>query len=211
MKTNTIPSVPTVWVAPEYEQGFGYEPDAAVIEAAAGLLVASATGFDLELAAARKLAAADEASKLSRPKRAELASAVQVSWPGRPGYVAQMSAATYSKRAKVGRATDDQVLTFLMACDTPSLDKLYESLPKAATGRPKGAKTAPKVAAEPEVDEDDVSEPETVIPCRWDDAHISTAAKAIVAALREQGADDVSARLVAAEAMRLLSPVRSVA
>jgi len=175
------------------------------------VLTVEASGFDAMLTACRELAAADEASKLSRPKRAELAGAVQASWPGRPGYCAQMSAATYSKRVRAGRASDDQVLAFLEACATPSLDKLYEWMPKAATGRPKGAKSAPKPTAEPAVAEPEVSEPETVRPTRWDDAHVSTAARAAVAALVEQGADEVTRRLVAAEMLRLLSPVRSAA
>lgn len=197
------------WIDPAYEAGFAFEPDAAVVDATAGLLIAAATGFDGELAAARKLATVDAASKLGKGQRATLASNVQVAWPDREGFCGQLTSTTYSKRCKAGRATDDQVLTFLMACATPSLDKLYEWLPKeAGVGRPKGSKTAPKVV-EPEPE---VSEPETTPePCRWDAEHVATAAKALLANLRAQGADDVSARLVAAEAMRLLSPVRSVA
>lgn len=222
---------PSTWVATEYSEGFGFEPDARLIAAVSAVLTVEASGFDRMLSACRELAAADEASSLSRPKRAELAAAVQADWPGRPGYCAQMSASTYSKRVRAGRATDDEVLAFLEVCDEPTVNRLYEWLPKLATGRPKGAKTA-RVATQPTataVDEpvtspEPVSAPETApepvqpqagtvaaVPTRWDASHVATAAKAMVAALREQGADDVSARLVAAEAMRLLSPVRSVA
>ena len=196
-----------MWVAPEYEQGFGYEPDAAVIEAAAAMLVAAAIGFDAELTAARALATADEASKLSRPKRAELASAVQVTWPGRPGYVAQMSASTYSKRVRVGRATDDEVIAFLMACDTPSLDKLYVALPKAAhLAKPKTRKPAatPEVTPEPEV-----SEPET--PPTVTDADIPKIAADVLAGLTTRGLTRAQVSLLISELDRLTTPVRSVA
>lgn len=212
MTTNTTTSTdaPFWWVDDQHSGGFAYDPDLALGDAVANLLVAERDGFDNSVKAARAMAAADAASPLSRPKRADMAGSVWIEAHGRAW---SMSPSTYSKRVRAGGATPEQVLAFLAVCDTPSLDKLYEWMPKATNkgGRPKGAKSAPKPTAEPAVAEPEVSVPETVRPTRWDDAHVSTAARAAVAALVEQGADEVTRRLVAAEMLRLLSPVRSAA
>lgn len=219
---------PYWWVDDDHADGFGFEPDHDLGNAVAALLQTDAAHFDAMLARARDMAAADAASKLSRPRRAEMAAAVWVEARGRAW---SMSASTYSKRCKAGRATDDQVLAFLEVCDTPSIDKLYEWLPKEATGRPRGSKskardtapTAPTAAVEAVVVPEPVSSPETapeptqapvskpVEPYRWDSDHVSTGARAAIDAWRAQGADDVTIRLLAAEALRLVSPVRSVA
>jgi len=184
--------------------------------------------------AAASLAAADEASKLPNMERAKLASTVTVKLHPVAGQevVRSISAATYSKRVKVGRMSVQEAppevvakltkdwhdvagLTyrdvFELLCDTPSLDKFYEWLPKDATmSKPKGTgrkagKATPEAKPEPEV-----SAPESVKATRWDAAHNTTAARAVVNSLRAQGADDVSIRLVLAEAARLMTPVRSV-
>jgi hypothetical protein len=208
--TTTIPTEPVVqsfYVSAEHE-GFAFDPDEAIGFAVADLLVVQSTGFDAVLAAARKLAAADEASALSRPERARFASLLMVDHPTRPDYVLSMSASTYSKRVRVGRATDDEVLAFLMACDTPSLDKLYNALPKAehlAKAKGTGRRAA---KAEPVEPESVVSQSETVGVA---DSDVPKIAADVLAGLHTRGLTRVQIGLLIAELDRLTTPVRSVA
>lgn len=203
-----VSTAPEWFVGPEWSDGFAFEPDRAIGDAVAALLRTEVRAWRDLVKACQALAAADEASPLSRGQRAKLGAAVMVDYIGRPGDVACMTTSTYSKRVKVGRATVDQVAQFELDCTDPTLDKLYNWLPKTPhlskakdTGRRAKAKAA-KAA---------VSAGETVdAPAVFADTDAPRIAAEFLAGLRTRGATTLQTSMVIDELIRLTTPVRSV-
>ena len=173
------------------------ETESRIVAAATNWLTVDAKAFDQVVKAARRLAAADAASKASGKVKSEAAATASITTHG---VVRTFSAATYSKLCKVGRATDDQVTAFVKACDSPTWDKFYNALPKnAAMSKPRATKpaaTKPAAPAAPAV--------------KLTEADAPRIARELVAALRTRGADLVTINLVISEMDRLTTPVASV-
>ena len=236
--TNTVGNpAPSTTVSPDETT---IDPKAILVDGVSTYLRREAKVWSDHVDAMVDLAKADGVARatLSDAERGRIAAKVSVTAPKLLGsaMVRTMSTSTYSKRVTAGRmanlpapaevvaklgadwaeanAAADVKLTwaeaFELACDHPTPNAFYDFLPKAehlAKAKGTGRRAAAKAEAEP-VSADETAEVE---PYRWDDAHVTTGAKAVLANLRAQGADDVTIRLLLAEATRLVTPVRSVA
>lgn len=177
--------------------------DARIVAAATNYLKVDSNAIDRQREACQRLAKADEASKASGKAKAEAAESARFVTGN--GVSRAMPKGSYSKLCKVGRATDDQFLAFLMACDTPSIDKFYNWLPKAEhLSKPKADRKPSAPKAEPK------ASPEPVAPAKLSDADCPKIAADVLAGLRTRGASQLQVSMIIDEMIRLTTPVASV-